>query len=233
MVTKSSFDIKSSQLRHTTIRLNNPDLDLFFTQMSTIALKAPKLFANAAIALDFSLIQSHLFHANELEILREGFLKQGAHLIGIENAASNQKNSIIKANIPLIPHQTQLPQKQNQSQNTTLTLERVRSGSTISSQGDIVVLGDCAYGSVLNAESNIYIYGKLEGQAHFAINNPKAHLICKYFNPELISISGTTFTQEQIPTEFRKKHIICTLSENHSALKIKSIDHQAGQEMIF
>ena len=66
----------------------------------------------------------------------------------------------------------------------------VRSGDRISSNGNLVIIGDVNPGAIVSAKKNIYVWGKLQGIA-FAGNdgNNRASIASLYLNPLQLRIA--------------------------------------------
>lgn len=83
----------------------------------------------------------------------------------------------------------------------TLTIDTpVRSGSSIvHMEGDVIVLGDVAWGSEIVASGSIHVYGTLRGRALAgADGNDKARIFCRRNEAELVAVNGWYRTAEDM-----------------------------------
>ncbi|RST86294.1 septum formation inhibitor MinC [Aquibium carbonis] len=83
----------------------------------------------------------------------------------------------------------------------TLTIDTpVRSGSSIvHMEGDVIVLGDVAWGSEIVASGSIHVYGALRGRALAgADGNDKARIFCRRNEAELMAVNGWYRTAEDM-----------------------------------
>jgi septum site-determining protein MinC len=84
---------------------------------------------------------------------------------------------------------------------TTLTVEApVRSGcSIVHMEGDVIVLGDVAWGSEIVAGGSIHVYGALRGRALAgAAGDGQARIFCRRNEAELMAVSGWYRTAEDM-----------------------------------
>lgn len=88
----------------------------------------------------------------------------------------------------------------------TLTVEApVRSGcSIVHMDGDVVVLGDVAWGSEIVAGGSIHVYGALRGRALAgAAGNDQARIFCRRNEAELMAVNGWYRTAEDMDPALR------------------------------
>ena len=78
----------------------------------------------------------------------------------------------------------------SEKKNDFLYKGTVRSGDRISSNGNLVIIGDVNPGAIVSAKKNIYVWGKLQGIA-FAGNdgNNRASIASLYLNPLQLRIA--------------------------------------------
>ena len=76
----------------------------------------------------------------------------------------------------------------------------VRSGQTIFyPDGDVIVMKSVASGAEIIAGGSIHVYGTLRGRALAGVEGlPDARILCRHLEAELLSISGTYKTADQM-----------------------------------
>ena len=82
----------------------------------------------------------------------------------------------------------------------------VRSGTRISSNGDLFIIGDVNPGAIISANNNVYVWGKLFGIAFAGKNgNKNASIASLYLNPlqlricEIVAIGPKEKPKDQYP----------------------------------
>ena len=82
----------------------------------------------------------------------------------------------------------------------------VRSGDRISSNGDLIIMGDVNPGAIISANNNVYVWGKLFGNAFAGKNgNKNAYIASLYLNPlqlricEIVAIGPKEKPKDQYP----------------------------------
>ena len=84
----------------------------------------------------------------------------------------------------------------------------VRSGQSVSHEGDIIVLGSVGSGSELIAGGSIHVYGALRGRALAGIyGNREARIFCRRNEAELLSIDGWYQTAEDMDLATRGRAV--------------------------
>jgi septum site-determining protein MinC len=70
----------------------------------------------------------------------------------------------------------------------------VRSGTLISEEEDVVVIGDVNPGGVVKTIGNVIIWGKLAGEVHAGIRGNKSAIICALdMNPSIMTIADCSY----------------------------------------
>ena len=105
------------------------------------------------------------------------------------SAKSLQINAIFSWQEPII----HLPnEKSNKEVNEYTHVGMVRSGDKISSNGDLIIIGDVNPGAQISARKNIYVWGKLCGVAIAGISGDENCKIASLFlNPLQLRINAT------------------------------------------
>ncbi len=120
--------------------------------------------------------------------------------IKIKSFTSNSRESVISANNlqinasfnwkePIIPDSKE---KSNKLLNDFTYIGMVRSGDKISSNGNLIIIGDVNPGAQISARKNIYVWGKLCGVAIAGFSGDENCKIASlYLNPLQLRINAT------------------------------------------
>ena len=120
--------------------------------------------------------------------------------IRIKAFLTNSRESLVSAKFlqinasfswkePIIPENKE---QSNSEINDFTHLGMVRSGDKISSNGNLVIIGDVNPGAQISARKNIYVWGKLCGVAIAGINGDQSSKIASlYLNPLQLRINAT------------------------------------------
>jgi len=105
------------------------------------------------------------------------------------SAKSLQINAFFSWKEPIILE----PEEQfNKSSNDYTHIGMIRSGDKISSNGNLIVIGDVNPGAQISARKNIYVWGKLRGVAIAGISGDENCIISSlYLNPVQLRINST------------------------------------------
>tara|TARA_Y100001978_G_scaffold170220_1_gene159464 strand:- start:276 stop:929 length:654 start_codon:yes stop_codon:yes gene_type:complete len=120
--------------------------------------------------------------------------------IQIKTFITNSRETLISAKFLQInaffswkePISPELKKESNKAVNDFTHIGVVRSGDKISSNGDLIIIGDVNPGAQISARKNIYVWGKLCGVAIAGINGDENSKIASlYLNPLQLRISTT------------------------------------------
>ena len=120
--------------------------------------------------------------------------------IQIKTFITNSRETLISAKFLQInaffswkePISPELKKESNKEVNDFTHIGVVRSGDKISSNGDLIIIGDVNPGAQISARKNIYVWGKLCGVAIAGINGDENSKIASlYLNPLQLRISAT------------------------------------------
>lgn len=104
----------------------------------------------------------------------------------------------------------------------------VRGGQTLFADGDLLVMGNVAYGAEIAAKGSVIVWGRLEGRVHAGTSenieiSKNSHVVATFFNPELISINGIYVTSagidEGLNKEFLRKTTLVKTDKDNSKLE--------------
>lgn len=102
--------------------------------------------------------------------------------------------------------------------------ESIRGGQSIYAEGkNLVIIGDVKRGAEVAADYSITVFGKLEGRAHAgAKGSSSSTIVCKSFDPELVSISGIYTANQDIREEDLGKGALVQLKEDQNKIIIRA-----------
>lgn len=105
----------------------------------------------------------------------------------------------------------------------------VRSGQTIFSKGDLLVIGDVNPNGKVTAVGNIYVLGKLKGMAHAGIEGKTESIIAaSTFSPThvaIASVNSLMTDENEVIKESKDEHLFAYLDET------KAIQYDRIQEV--
>ncbi len=168
------------------------------SELADVIAKAPKLFDNTPVVLDFTLIKHQDIDLQQFcQLIRShgiipvaiqggnAFLDTMAQCQGLAvlNASSNLDKPV---DIPEADSSNDLAVK------TKLLSSQVRSGQqVVSKNADLIVTSSVSHGAELLADGNIHVYGTLRGRALAGISgDTRARIFCQSLDAELVSIAG-------------------------------------------
>jgi len=187
--------------------------------IKTLSFKKFELYQNFISELNITrnLSEASLFTANEKVTspeLKELQLYLKKLNIILSDIYSNNRETIVsgkslKINSTLLNHN----ENKNKSfidhfsqKKDVLHKGTVRSGDRISSNGDLIVIGDVNPGAIISAKNNVYVWGKLSGIAFAGENgNKNASIASLFLNPlqlricEIIAIGPKDKPKNQYP----------------------------------
>ncbi|KTC69368.1 septum site determining protein MinC [Legionella birminghamensis] len=194
-----AFKLKGRLYTFTVIQLLSTDNTLFLNQLKELIEKAPRLFDNTPVVLDFSQLQSESI---ELEAFCKTLREHNLFPVGVQGAdpllstlAQCNGLAVLHASTnhdkPIHDDQPEEPHHQ-ESLKTKLLTTPVRSGQQVVSKGgDLIITASVSHGAELLADGNIHVYGTLRGRALAGISGDKnARIFCQALDADLVSIAG-------------------------------------------
>ena len=193
-----AFKLKGRLYTLTVLQVISSKLLDFAEQLDETITQAPKLFENAPVVLDFSLLSHQEINLQEMcRIIREqGIIPvavQGADPL-LETLAQCQGLAVLKSSA------TQdrcieidiAEKKEVFNPPAKIVTQPVRSGQQIvAKNSDLIITSSVSHGAELLADGNIHVYGALRGRALAGISgNTEARIFCRSLDAELISIAG-------------------------------------------
>ena len=214
-----TFTLKGSLIPGSVLRLKSLDFDLLSNQIQLKISQIPQFFYQMPIMLDCSEIDSAKFNLEQaVQICHQNNL----NLFAVTGLPATFKELVNDAGLSFITgHQqkaeselSQTNQISNTPSNTThkspiattnskIICQNIRSGQQVyAKDADLIIQGTVSNGAEVVADGNIHIYGALRGRAIAgASGNKESRIYCSKLQAELISIAGTYWLSEQIPTE--------------------------------
>ena len=200
LLKSQAFKLKGRLCTLTVLYILDADEAQFTTYLNEVISKAPRLFTNTPIVLDFSAVQSSSININNFcHLLREHSLIP----VAVQSASFSLQTEALAAGLAVLGASS--------SQDRALTLEpldsvgdltdaiktklltsQVRSGQQVVSKGgDLVIVSSVSHGAELLADGNIHVYGALRGRALAGIaGNKQSRIFCQSLDAELVSIAG-------------------------------------------
>jgi septum site-determining protein MinC len=225
-------EVKFGQVGIANLRIQTLDIAKLCAEMLDRVQRAPKLFQDTAIILDFSSLSA--CPSNDIiDSLIDGLRHVGVYPIAIAYGTPAIEKLSKQVGLPLLakfrsnyeretvaivePVQQNKPVQQSvvesvASQNAEPSLmqtQPLRSGQQIYAvNSDLTVCAMVGAGAEAIADGSIHIYGPLRGRALAgASGNTKARIFCREFNAELVAIAGTYKVLDEIPKKLIGKAV--------------------------
>lgn len=198
-----AFKLKGRLYTFTVLQLLTTDTVLIAQQLDDFVLKAPKLFNQTPVVLDFSHITAENF---DLEAVCQNLRNHSLVPVGIQGA--NPLITTLAQCQGLAPlhgsatHDRMIADEEPNSREeqmhanefapTKLLTTPVRSGQQVVSKGgDLIITASVSHGAELLADGHIHVYGTLRGRALAGISGDKnARIFCHALEAELVAIAG-------------------------------------------
>ncbi|ABF13952.1 septum site-determining protein MinC [Candidatus Palibaumannia cicadellinicola] len=208
------IDFKGSNFTLLVIHIYDAPIEVIIQAIQDKITQAPQLLKNAPVILNVASLSPECNWINLLKAI----LSTGLHVVAVSGCNnSTLKNDIIISGLPLITEgqtlqcssYTTTPIKSTLSINnkTKLIHTPIRSGQQIyAKNSDLVITNNVSAGAELIADGNIHIYGMMRGRALAgASGDSHCQIFCSYLFPELVSIAGQYWIDDQIPAELLGK----------------------------
>ncbi|URJ24938.1 septum site-determining protein MinC [Candidatus Blochmannia ocreatus (nom. nud.)] len=135
------------------------------------------------------------------------------------------KEIIASSGIPIFPKQnnyiignnlTKKHKDNSINYKTKLINTPIRSGQKIYARlRDLIIVANVNAGAEIISDGNIHIYGTMRGRVLAgASGNKESQIFCTHLSPELVSIGGKYWLNDQIPQEFSGKSVRLSLKNN-------------------
>ncbi len=233
-VADPACELRFGQVGIASVRVLVNDPAALCAALAERVLKAPQLFARAAVVLDLSHLANDPGREDVFALL-SAVREAGMLPVALAYGTSHIEALARALDLPLIakfragyePHgepvatatapanSVHAPPEPNAAatMGSMHHAQPVRSGQQVYAEGrDLVIAGHVAAGAEVISDGNIHIYGSLRGRALAgASGNPGARIYCQSFHAELVSIAGRYRTFEQIPEDLAGRSVQCWL----------------------
>jgi septum site-determining protein MinC len=224
-------EVKFGQVGIATLRIQSLDIGTLCEEMRDRVTRAPKLFQNAAVILDFRALP-HCPDIQTVERLIDGLRATGVHPVAIAHGTSAIEQLAEQAGLPVLakfrasyeretpatetgkpaaapPTPAPVPAQAPAIEPGMLQTQPLRSGQQVyAANRDLTVCAMVGAGAEAIADGSIHIYGPLRGRALAgASGNAQARIFCREFNAELVAIAGTYRVLDEIPKKLLGKAV--------------------------
>ena len=230
-------EVKFGQVGIATLRIQTLDINTLCQEMRERVERAPKLFGNAAVILDFSNLPK-CPDVQTCENLIDGLRASGVHPVAIAYGTSAIEQLAGQVGLPVLakfrvdyeresdppapakapaPVHAGAPAAPIPPANASpaahepgmLQTQPLRSGQQVyAANRDLTVCAMVGAGAEAIADGSIHIYGPLRGRALAgASGNAQARIFCREFNAELVAIAGTYRVLDEIPKKLLGKAV--------------------------
>lgn len=243
-------ELKIGQVGIANLRLRTLDIDKLIAEMRERVQRAPKLFARAAVVVDFGGLAKTPPLADARRLV-DGLRDAGVIPVALAYGTSDNERLAEQLELPLLakfraqyesatpavaeaprikeaapPEPPKVPEPVSRSSSTIGLVQAapVRSGQQLYADNrDLTVLTSVGAGAEVIADGSIHIYGPLRGRALAgAQGNEQARIFCREFHAELVAIAGQYKVMEDIPAQLRGKPVQVWLER--SELKIAALE---------
>jgi septum site-determining protein MinC len=230
-------ELKIGQVGIANLRIRTLDVDNRAAEMRERVARAPKLFARAAVIVDFGALAATPDVATARRLV-EALREAGVLPVALAYGSSENEQLAIALGLPLLakfraqyepvdgaqqptppPHKSvsePTPAKAAAPTRATTPAEPgrvqatpVRSGQQVyAEQRDLTVLATVGAGAEVIADGSIHIYGALRGRALAGAQGfEQARIFCREFHAELVAIAGHYKVLEDVPAAMRGKPV--------------------------
>lgn len=201
LLKSQAFKLKGRLYTFTVLQLLHPDQALFDHYLDEVITRAPKLFDNTPVVLDFTAIQDSEV---DLQAICQALRLRSVLPVAIQggNALLNSIGQCMGLAVlhassthdkPLLDDAgNDMAASVLEPIKSKLLTTQVRSGQQVVSKGgDLVIAASVSHGAELLADGNIHVYGALRGRALAGMSGDRqARIFCQSLEAELVSIAG-------------------------------------------
>lgn len=228
-------ELKFGQVGIANLRVRHLDIDRLCAEMAERVQRAPRLFARAAVVLDFGGLAA-CPEAGMVLALAEGLRQAGVVPVAIAYGTSAIDALSLQTGLPLLAKFRAAYERADEVEAVPVALEServamaaaaapvavavkaepglmhlhpVRSGQQVYAQNrDLTVCSTVGAGAEVIADGCIHIYGALRGRALAGAGGlASARIFCREFNAELVAIAGTYKVLEEVPKKLLGKPV--------------------------
>ena len=237
-------ELKIGQVGIANLRVRTLDVDRLVAEMRERVERAPKLFARAAVVVDFGGL-SRVPDLDTARALLAGLSDAGVLPVALAYGTSAIEALSVELGLPLLAKfraqyessspvaaiETPAPtpvasQPESKPDPVAAPAPRaapgqvhttpVRSGQQVYAQTrDLTVCATVGAGAEVIADGSVHVYGALRGRALAgAQGDSKARIFCREFHAELVAIAGNYKVMEEIPKELQGKAVQIWLQDD-------------------
>ncbi len=226
-------ELKIGQVGIANLRVRSLDVAQLAAEMRERVQRAPKLFARAAVVIDFGGL-STCPDADTTRRLLEALRAAGVLPVALAYGTSEIEQLSEAVDLPLLakfrvqyeretpptpapaapepiatPAPAPPPAAPRAEAIGLVHTAPIRSGQQVYAQGrDLVVAATVGAGAEVIADGSVHIYGALRGRALAgAVGETRARIFCREFHAELVSIAGHFKVLEDIPPALRGRPV--------------------------
>jgi septum site-determining protein MinC len=245
-------ELKIGQVGIANLRVCTLDVDRLAAEMRERVQRAPKLFARAAVIIDFSPLPALPDRATAQALL-DALRDAGVIPVALAYGSSDNERLAESLGLPLLakfraqyerageaappapapahaPAPTEsaparaAPAPAAPADPGLMHATPVRSGQQVYADNrDLTVMATVGAGAEVIADGSIHIYGALRGRALAgAQGHEKARIFCREFHAELVAVAGHYKVLEDIPADLRGKAVQVWLEDGQ--LKLAALD---------
>lgn len=237
-------ELKIGQVGIANLRVRTLDVARLVQEMRERVSRAPKLFAHAAVILDFGAL-SQVPDVDSARALLDGLREAGVLPVALAYGTSEIEALARQLGLPLLAKfraqyeradtsasarapakapETAAPVPTAAPKPGRMQRNAVRSGQQLYAENcDLTALNTIGAGAEVIADGSIHIYGTLRGRALAgARGNTEARIFCRDFHAELVAIAGHYKVLDDVPTELRGKAVQVWLEQDQ--IKIAALD---------
>lgn len=228
---EQSGELKIGQVGIANLRVRELDVAALVAEMRERVTRAPKLFAHAAVVLDFGALSSCPDAAAARELIA-GLRDAGALPVALAYGTADIEALARALDMPLLAkfraqyEGNEAPAEPRPAAVSTtaprsaapatpaagtgqIHAQPVRSGQQVYAQGrDLTLLATVGAGAEVIADGSIHIYAPLRGRALAgAQGDHGARIFCREFDAELVAIAGHYRVLEEIPAALRGRPV--------------------------
>jgi septum site-determining protein MinC len=240
-------ELKFGQVGLANLRILTLDVERLAAEMRERVERAPKLFARAAVLVDFGSLP-RCPETGEARALLAALRGAGVCPVGLAFGTDAVEQLARELELPVLakfraqyersgavqaapeppppapePVPAAAPPRQQPAATGLMQGQPVRSGQQVYAKGrDLIVTATVGAGAEVIADGSVHIYGALRGRALAgAQGDGGARIFCREFHAELVAIAGQYRVMEEIPKDLRGKPVQVWLDEDR--LRIEEI----------
>lgn len=196
----------------------------WLAELDELTARSPGFFSDRPVVLDVSALK---LSPRNLAAFLGDLEQRGVKLIGVEGCDPKFLDGPnARLAMPIggrAAGEIATPEAQSPSSTSLVIDQNVRSGQSVSFQGDVTICGSVASGAEIVAGGSIHVYGALRGRAIAGSSgNPKARIFCRRLDAELLAIDGVYMTTDELNPALRGKPARAWIE--HETLQIAALD---------